>query len=236
MYRGIHWRWHYQTNTRERQRRLSMIKREREGGREKQRAYAGSRPRYCMRYTWIIDFVHERATTGASKIPVALLIVVNCLLYMASFQMRFRRSSPSLPHSLTPPQPLPNPSRTTGKSNCDSSCYRYASSHLRSYHPNRTFLYSVRSLSLSLSPAKDTVPRLLIFFLPRLFPPVAFIHRVPLFLFPFPLSAPCFFLIFFPSPPVLQSRLVCLLLLSLFLSTYIILYYPLSFSPLLRPD
>jgi len=44
-------------------------------------------------YTWIIDFIHEHVTSSASKIPVALLIVVNCLLYMASFQMRFCRSA-----------------------------------------------------------------------------------------------------------------------------------------------
>lgn len=61
------------------------------------------------RYTWIIDFVHERATTGASKIPVALLIVVNYLLYTASFQMRFRR----FPRA--------------DKSNCDLSRYRCVS-------------------------------------------------------------------------------------------------------------
>lgn len=72
------------------------------------------------RYTWIIDFVHERATTGASKIPVALLIVVNYLLYTASFQMRFRR--------------FPR----TDKSNCDLSRYRCVSCR-QSYHSNRTF-------------------------------------------------------------------------------------------------
>lgn len=72
------------------------------------------------RYTWIIDFVHERATTGASKIPVALLIVVNYLLYTASFQMRFRR----FPRA--------------DKSNCDLSRYRCVSRR-QSYHSNRTF-------------------------------------------------------------------------------------------------
>lgn len=72
------------------------------------------------RYTWIIDFVHERATTGASKIPVALLIVVNYLLYTASFQMRFRR----FPRA--------------DKSNCDLSRYRCVSCR-QSYHSNRTF-------------------------------------------------------------------------------------------------
>lgn len=77
--------------------------------------------RGIARYTWIIDFVHERATTGASKIPVALLIVVNCLLYTASFQMRFRRFP-----------------RAADKSNCDLSRYRCASCR-QSYHSNRTF-------------------------------------------------------------------------------------------------
>lgn len=90
------------------------------------------------RYTWIIDFVHERATTGASKIPVALLIVVNYLLYTASFQMRFRR----FPRA--------------DKSNCDLSRYRCVSCR-QSYHSNRTFTRCSEFLNMRFVRALRTV-------------------------------------------------------------------------------
>lgn len=75
--------------------RATEKQREQEKKRRKEKERERVRGRGIARYTWIIDFVHERATAGASKIPVALLIVVNCLLYTTSFQMRFRRSPPS---------------------------------------------------------------------------------------------------------------------------------------------
>ena len=54
---------------------------ERERGRER-RERMQNHDHGIARYTWIIDFIHERTTSSASKIPVALLIVVNCLLYI----------------------------------------------------------------------------------------------------------------------------------------------------------
>lgn len=162
---------------------------------------------YRARYTWIIDFVHERVTS-ASKIPVALLIVVNCLLYTASFQMRFCRS-------------VPRPA--TGKSNCDSSRYRCASVPPRPYHRNRTFLHSsVRGLS-----GRRYRPALVHFFFSP--PPLVFFrlslsltvyHRLPpLRLF----STVCLLFLsyyFFPSP-VLQAALF-VSCYQRFLPTYII--------------
>lgn len=59
--------------------------------------------RFCTR-------ARHTITGRTSKIPVALLIAVNCLLYTASFQIRFCRCSPG----------------ATDKSNCDSSRYRCA--------------------------------------------------------------------------------------------------------------
>lgn len=171
---------------------------------------------YRARYTWIIDFVHERVTS-ASKIPVALLIVVNCLLYTASFQMRFCRS-------------VPRPA--TGKSNCDSSRYRCASVPPRPYHRNRTFLHSgVRGLS-----GKRYRPALVHFFF--FFPPLVFFrlslsltvyHRIPpLLLF----STVCLLFLsyyFFPSP--VFCRPPCLsLTTNAFCQPTSYIYYPLSLS------
>lgn len=72
---------------------------DRERGRERegeQSAYARARGRgIAWRYTWIIDFVHERATTGASKIPVALLIVVNCPALYGRFSNEVLSLAPS---------------------------------------------------------------------------------------------------------------------------------------------
>lgn len=179
-----------------------MIEREKEReGRERGRAYAGSRPRYCTRYTWIIDFVHERATTGASKIPVALLIVVNCLLYTASFQMRFRRSSPSLSHArrvIAIHRVTVTPRPTNG---CIPQIKRF---------------YTVSAVSLRQEIRSRT--------LAHFFPSLVF-FRLSLSLavylrFSFPLSALCFLLIFFPSPPILQGRLVCLMLPPFFVNLH----------------
>lgn len=188
--------------------------RRKKGDRERKRereetAYAGPRPRYRTRYTWIIDFVHELATTGASKIPVALLIVVNCLLCTASFQMRFRRS------------PSPR-ARTTSKSNCDSSRYRCPLIPPRSYHPNRTFLHTMRPQP----PRQEIRSRTRSLFSPPcLFPPVAFTRRVLLSL-PFFYCLPNVSFLFFSSAGFTVSPFSYYYR---FLSTYIMLCYPLSF-------
>jgi len=77
-----------------------MIKYERERTekeRERERKVERRARGRCIarRYTWIIDFVHERATTGASKIPVALLIVVNCPALYGRFSNEVLSLAPS---------------------------------------------------------------------------------------------------------------------------------------------
>lgn len=186
-----------------------MIEREKEReGRERGRAYAGSRPRYCTRYTWIIDFVHERATTGASKIPVALLIVVNCLLYTASFQMRFRRSSPSLSHArrvIAIHRVTVTPRPTNG---CIPQIKRF---------------YTVSAVSL-----RQEIHSL-IFFPPSSFSACRFhspCTSVSLFH-----CLPSVSFLFFSPPRRFCKAALFVSCYHRFLSTYIILYYPLSFSP-----
>lgn len=124
------------------------------------------------------------------------------------------------------------PRPATGKSNCDSSRYRCASVPPRPYRRNRTFLHSgVRGLS-----GKRYRPALVHFFFfppPRLFPPVAFTHRittVSLHFASLPPSASCFFLIiFFPSP--VFCRPPCLsLTTNAFCQPTSYIYYPLSLS------
>lgn len=160
-----------------RQRRLSMIKsvRTRENERE---------PRY--RYIQIIDFVHERATTGASKIPVALLIVVNCLLYTASFQMRFCRSfSPEWRikviaiHRVTVPRHRPLLSHVSFGSNVFTQYPEFTSSALFSVCAYfRRFHARVRSFSFSFP---SVPPCVFLFFFHPLSRPSRFPSRAILF-------------------------------------------------------
>jgi len=76
---------------------LGVRKRERERERKVEHRERDARARghgIARRYTWIIDFVHERATTGASKIPVAL-IVVNCPALYGRFSNEVLSLAPS---------------------------------------------------------------------------------------------------------------------------------------------
>lgn len=153
------------------------------------------------RYTWIIDFVHERATTGASKIPVALLIVVNYLLYTTSFQMRFRR----FPRA--------------DKSNCDLSRYRCVSCR-QSYHSNRTFTRCSEFLNMRSVRALRTVLLLTSSLPSSSFCTLSLLFAILLSIFLLPL------LLSFSLSLVFSFRFALFLYSSRFFSPFLPLFHP----------